>query len=285
MANVDHPGAKTTCVNCGAPMQGRFCSECGEKRLRPSDFSFSHLLKELFEGIVHADSRFLRSFWYLIRRPGFLSLEYLRGRRVPYMKPLAFFLIVNLFYFLTIGFNTARTFETPLKLQYMNPYGQVAEKMVETRLAGARVEERKAFEEDFNHQNHNLSKSLLLLLAPMMGLLLWLLHFRRRPYFAENFVVALHLLCLQIVFNMVIGIAFRGGIITNIFGRTPATVEFREVIEPLFWNCLFAYFTFKTVYKEGIGRRLWKAIIFGVLWLPILLCYRFLVFLITLYTI
>ncbi len=285
MAGNEHPDSETSCVNCGSPVQGRFCSQCGEKRLQAHDFAFSHLLEETFEGLAHADTRFLRSFKYLMTRPGFLSAEYLRGRRVPYMKPLGFFLIINLFYFLTLGFNSARTFETPLRLQYQNPYGELAVQLVDAHLGTASPEERTAFESHFDHQNHNLSKSLLLLLAPLLALTLWLLYGRRRPYFAQHFVTALHFLSGLLVINMVVGIVLRGGLVPLLFGYTPITHLFSELIEPLLWVGIFVYFTLKNVYEESVGRTLLKAVVYTVMWMPILIAYRFLIFLITLYSI
>jgi len=266
-------------------LQGLYCSQCGEKRLQAHDFAVSHLVEETFEGFLHADTRFLRSFKYLLLRPGFLSAEFLRGRRVPYMKPLGFFLIINLLYFLTLGFNPARTFETPLKLQYVNPYGQLAVQLVDAHLGEASVEERAAFESHFNHQNHTLSKSLLLLLAPLLALPLWAMYGRRRRYFAEHFITALHFLSLQLVLNMLVGILFHGGLAYTLLGHGPKVHLFSELIEPLLWFGIFAYFTLKTVYGETLGRTLGKTVVFTLLWLPTLITYRFLIFIITLYSI
>ena len=273
---------KAICANCGAKLHGRFCSKCGEKRLKPSDFAFSHLLKELFENFSHADSRLLRSLWYVVRRPGFLSAEYLNGRRKPYLKPLSFFLLINVLYFLTIPFSTLRTFEAPLKFQYMNPYGKVAKEMVDARTAGMDSQAMAGFEEKFNHENHSLSKSLLIILAPLLALPLWMLFGRRKPYFAQHFVVALHFLSLQLLLNIVFGIVLKGGVTSTIFGFRPEVHFFIEVVEPLLWFCLLGYVSFKTVYEEKWPATLSKTMVMVFLWFPILILYRFLIFLLTL---
>lgn len=284
MIQTDQPAPETRCANCGLPLQSPYCAQCGEKRLEPGDLALPHLLKELAESLTHADSRLLRSFKYLLIRPGFLTAEYLRGRRKPYLKPLAFFLIINLVYFLTIDFNDVRTFETPLQLQYGNPYGHFVTRILAARLAGATPEESAAFEAAFNLQNHALSKSMLLLLAPLLAMPLWLL-FRRRRYVTMHFVTALHFLSLQIVFNMLIGIFLKGGLTLFFFGYSQLTHFIGEVVEPLLWFGVFAYISLKTVYGESRRRTLWKTALLALFWFPVIFIYRFIVFLMTIYTI
>ncbi|MCC6462667.1 MAG: hypothetical protein IT260_19525 [Saprospiraceae bacterium] len=48
---------------------------------------------------------------------------------------------------------------------------------------------------------------------------------------------------------------------------------------------VFAWFTLKTVYPAGALATLWRSIIFALWWMPVLLLYRFIIFLTTFYTI
>ncbi|NKO00998.1 DUF3667 domain-containing protein, partial [Weissella cibaria] len=58
---------------------------------------FGDLIRELLEDIISLDSRAVRTLIALLFRPGFLTKEYLAGRRFYYVPPLRLFLITSLF--------------------------------------------------------------------------------------------------------------------------------------------------------------------------------------------
>lgn len=273
------------CANCDAKLRGKFCHKCGEKVVDRQDFTLRHFLADVFSKFTHLDSKVLHSLWLLCRRPGFLSAAYLQGRRKPYMKPLALFFLINLLYFLTISVNGLRTFENPLQAQLRNPYSTVVKRMLAERLAGATETEKAAFEVAFDQQNHNLSKSMLLLLVPMLALCLWLLYLPQGLYFGEHLITALHFQALLVLQNIVLGIFFRGSITRFFLSPSPLYYLFIEVLEPLLWVGMFAWFTLKTVYPVGVLATLWRSIIVALWWMPALLLYRFIIFLATFYTI
>jgi hypothetical protein len=64
------------------------------------DFSIRHLFRESFLDYFHIDSAFHKSIVPLIFRPGYLTVEYLNGRRASYVQPFKMFLVVSLIYFL-----------------------------------------------------------------------------------------------------------------------------------------------------------------------------------------
>ncbi|MBX2893775.1 MAG: hypothetical protein KF734_22885 [Saprospiraceae bacterium] len=84
---------------------------------------------------------------------------------------------------------------------------------------------------------------------------------------------------------MVLGI-FPSGSLTNfVFGYSPNSHFVNEIMEPLLWIWLLAFFTLKTVYQEGWLRTILKAAAVALAWMPILVLYRFVVFLATFYSI
>jgi hypothetical protein len=95
--------APGNCPSCEAPFQGKFCNQCGEKQTSVQDFTIKKYAKSLFEHFSHLDSKLLRSVWFLISKPGFLSAEFVAGRQNLYMKPLQFFLVINLIFFFVLG--------------------------------------------------------------------------------------------------------------------------------------------------------------------------------------
>jgi len=86
------PTASPVCVNCRVELGGPYCHLCGEKRIGPRELSFRHYLEALVEAIFNVEGKLLKSFRTLIARPGLLTAEYWRGRRICYMRPLSLFL-------------------------------------------------------------------------------------------------------------------------------------------------------------------------------------------------
>ena len=60
------------------------------------------------------DSRLIRSFRFLLFRPGTLTVAYLKRPRKPYIAPFRLFLLANLFFFAVQSFTTEKVFSTPL---------------------------------------------------------------------------------------------------------------------------------------------------------------------------
>jgi len=276
---------KPRCANCDAKLKGDYCHKCGEKHLERTDFALSKFLADALKSFTHLDSKLLRSLAWLVARPGFLTAEYLRGKRKPYLKPLALFLIVNALYFITIGFNTLRTYESPLRTQLLNPYSSVVEQMLAERFEGASEADRANFETAFDARNHTLSKSLLLLLVPLLAAPLSLIYRRRRMYFGEHLVTALHFAALLLLSNMVLGIFFYGSLTMRVFGWRPYLHVVIETIEPIMWFWLLAFLSLKTAYAETFWPTFLRSFVWATCYLPLLLAYRFGVFLLTFYSI
>src|SRR5512140_1528243 len=100
---VDHTGAdRVRCANCGAPVASRYCGECGQ-RVEHAIHSVRHFMLEVAEDLTHADSRLWRTMGALLFKPGFLTAEFLAGRRVSYLPPLRLYLVLSVVYFLITG--------------------------------------------------------------------------------------------------------------------------------------------------------------------------------------
>jgi hypothetical protein len=87
------------CANCGTPMQGEFCHECGQSIhsvLKP----MHAMAEETLETVLHIDGRIVHTLPPLLLKPGFLTLEFFSGRRVRYIAPfrLMFVLCVLSFF-------------------------------------------------------------------------------------------------------------------------------------------------------------------------------------------
>ena len=99
-ADVDVDVAR--CDNCGVALLGRYCSDCGQED-REVRQPFWRILKRLFHAIFELDGRIYRSLFFLYTRPGFLSDEYVNGRRTRYTPPLRMFLVLSISFFLMVS--------------------------------------------------------------------------------------------------------------------------------------------------------------------------------------
>lgn len=94
------------CLNCNAIVQGRYCQVCGQENIVPQD-TFGHLVLHFIYDITHFDGKFFDTLKYLIFRPGFLSTEYIVGRRAKYLNPIRMYVFTSALFFLIFFTMTA----------------------------------------------------------------------------------------------------------------------------------------------------------------------------------
>ncbi len=87
------------CLNCNAEIQGRYCHNCGQENIEPKETVW-HLIAHFFQDITHFDGKFFSTVKYLVARPGFLSREYMIGRRASYVNPIRLYIFTSAFFFL-----------------------------------------------------------------------------------------------------------------------------------------------------------------------------------------
>jgi hypothetical protein len=89
----------SACLNCGAPLAGAFCADCGQRDIPPYP-SVRELVVDAAAEFSGWDGRLATSLRDLVLRPGMLTREFLEGRRVRYISPLRLYLMASLVYFL-----------------------------------------------------------------------------------------------------------------------------------------------------------------------------------------
>jgi hypothetical protein len=87
------------CLNCGAPLEGAFCSNCGQRALA-SYPTVAEMVGDAWQEFSGYDGRFIRTFRVLLGRPGALTIDTLEGRRARYITPVRLYLVASVFYFL-----------------------------------------------------------------------------------------------------------------------------------------------------------------------------------------
>lgn len=179
------------CKSCGQAVAGRYCSACGEKVLTPDDHTLKHYLGALLNAFTFAESKLWNTLKALVLRPGELSTAYMDGRRVRYMRPVAFFFLANFIYFAVPMFET---FNTTLESQLANQnHSAWAKHQLDIHLAesGRSLDEFKAL---YAPASANNAKLLLVTMVFLLALPLSLLHLRKRSYVSAYITAAFELM-------------------------------------------------------------------------------------------
>jgi hypothetical protein len=96
-----HERKEKNCLNCQAEVVGRYCHQCGQENLEPKETVW-HLVQHFFNDITHFDGKFFETVKYLLRKPGFLSREYMRGRRMSYLNPIRMYVFTSAIFFIIL---------------------------------------------------------------------------------------------------------------------------------------------------------------------------------------
>ena len=104
----------TDCRNCGAALEGRYCSRCGQDSRDPPEdvWGLFGFFAARFAGV---ESRALRSVSALLFRPGQLTRAFLDGRRAAYSGP------VQIYLWCTAAFFVIQTFFPIVRLDTEEP--------------------------------------------------------------------------------------------------------------------------------------------------------------------
>jgi hypothetical protein len=87
------------CLNCGTTVLGKYCHVCGQENVEPKE-TLWHMVTHFFNDITHFDGSFFTSLKDLLFKPGFLSKEYMKGRRASYLHPVRMYVFTSAIFFL-----------------------------------------------------------------------------------------------------------------------------------------------------------------------------------------
>lgn len=145
------------CLNCGATVQGRYCHACGQENVKPKE-TFWHMVTHFFYDITHFDSNFFTTVKDLLFKPGFLSKEYMKGRRASYLHPVRMYVFTSAIFFLLFFsfFTPSESLNTnpgnPISREQRAEYLKQLQLRLEKDTANEWLKERILFVKDTTHR-------------------------------------------------------------------------------------------------------------------------------------
>lgn len=223
------------CPNCETALQAdfEFCPKCGQEVEMESNLKslFTHFLSDYFT----FDSKIIRSLQPLITKPGFLTLEYLHGKRAHYIAPLRMFIFLSIIFFLLLGISN------PANIQYTDA---------------------AALDDNFwNQFFENRLPKLFFLLLPLFALFISFLYRKQKKSMLTHFLFALH-------FHSSIFIL---GIIYTIFSFAFSALDLQTVNKVLLallslYLGFYLWRALRKVYLESRAKTSWKFIVLAFLY-------------------
>lgn len=241
----------TTCLNCGAEIDLSFdyCPHCGQSTFKESDLKsfISHFMTDYFT----FDSKIFKSLSPLVSRPGFLTLEYLEGKRIQYIPPLRLFIFSSIIFFLLLGLLDT---STDLDSQNID-------------------QEELAWNAFFS----SWLPKLFFLFSPLFAVLLGLFFKKRNNSYLVHFLFSLHFHAT--IFLM--GILYV--LLSWIFSRMDWIVLNQIILLiSLVFLSVYLWKALKNVYQEKAFRLLFKFVFLNLLYTAFILFTVFLLALLTL---
>jgi hypothetical protein len=219
--------ATTRCENCGAAVTQQYCGVCGQK-LEPPIHSLWHFSHVAAEDLTHADSRLWRTLFALLCKPGYLTQQFLAGRRARYLPPIRLYLVLSVAFFLMAsaksgnfqvlqidapadgpakasiaplegsngGASKSHPGETPEQraericknANYNGPWEKRIAPLAQRACRNSVVDHGRALRAEFLH---NIPRAMFLFLPLLAGLMM-LMYWRPRRYYVEHLLLFVH---------------------------------------------------------------------------------------------
>jgi hypothetical protein len=241
----------STCKNCGHALTGNFCANCGQTS-NIHRVTFKHFIHEFFHAFTHTDKGILLLMKELVTRPGYVTREYLDGKRKKYFNPLTFLIILS-----------------SLHAYFGKKTGYFAALSRGNRYTGKGA---GTFTEAMQFMDNEGKIVSLFLMPVLMSFLSWLFFIRSKNNWAENLVLnsmvlgqvylavllifipafvflPIPMFIINIVFQLTMLVymitAYRQFFMNNIFLTILKTIVITFLFIVLFWVCIYSFIIVK----------------------------------------
>jgi hypothetical protein len=114
-AGADGHTHEKSCLNCGTPLTGPYCSACGQKaHIHRSIRAF---FQDFVQGLFNFEGKIWRTLPMLAWRPGEMTRRYIAGERARFISPVALYLFTVFLMFAVLNFTGALSSASPKHVQ------------------------------------------------------------------------------------------------------------------------------------------------------------------------
>lgn len=239
---IDTP---TRCPNCSADVTREYCSNCGQRRPERDELTVGHFWRDLVDDITSFQTQFktVRTLRGLLK-PGWLTAEYLAGRRQSLLSPFKTYLMCAAIFFLSApvaGFTLASMLEADRS--------GVLRTLVTARAAGRHLD-LAVVTARFDTHVQSVYTAALGTAAIVFALVLQVLFRKQRRPFGAQLIFALHYIAFIYLVTVAAGLSRRAGVSIDI-----AALGGYAVILP------YLFLSLKNVYAESGPSIAWKGTI------------------------
>ena len=272
-----------TCPTCKVSVPTRFCARCGEEPLAPHDLTLRGLAGKLAHALTSIDARVLMTARQLIRRPGELTVSWADGVRKPYVAPFQLFLVANVIFFALQSVTGMNVFSSTLESHlHHQDWSDLAASLVTHRLEAMHTS-LEAYAPVFDRAVVLNAKSLIVLMTVPFAALLPLVFMRRRRPFMLHVVFSLHLYTFLLLLFSVALVVAKVSEWAGFGGLDAPIVDDVLSVLNLAACALYLHAAIGPVYGATGGLRVAQAAGLAVAVGAIVMGYRFVLLLITLY--
>lgn len=285
MAHHKHR-TSSDCLNCGTIVAGKFCQQCGQENIEVKE-SFIQIVYHFIEDITHFDGKLIKTLKYLITKPGFLTKEYVTGKRASYIHPIRMYLFISAIFFLFIFSGEQKIVDVDTKQSNSSKivfgdstYGTIGaydsaqsklpkqkkDKWLTSKLIKQQIlinnkygnDQNKILDAVLENFKHNFSKILYLSL-PIFAFFLWVLYKSNKSYyFADHMIFSIHLYCAYFIIIFIFTLL---EIIVKFFTPSTGILDFIYFVSLLF----YFYKAVRNYYGQSRKKTLLKFFLINVL--------------------
>jgi hypothetical protein len=224
-----------TCLNCGTHFKGNYCSNCGQKAT-VAKLTWKSLFDEFLHFFTHAEHSFIYTTRSVFTRPGIIVKEFLEGKRIKVHKPVTFVLIWFAIYKLTSA--GLALFGKAIGLAKLPK----TDSLFGIKWAGARNE--------ILSRNENLIT--IVLMAPILALLGWVVFRKTKTSFVERWVALLYGSAFTTIFSFLLVII---GFVIKLLAPNTSTGFVNDIYFLIyFFSIAWFIYGFEKVYRPGLSK-------------------------------
>ncbi|HHI80181.1 MAG TPA: DUF3667 domain-containing protein [Planctomycetes bacterium] len=273
------------CSNCNQPLTGPYCSQCGEPVRNPDDLTLRGFLIKSAATLLDLERGLFGTLHRLVTKPGQLTQEFLRGRRKTQVHPFRLFLMINVLYFFLQPMLLSNTYNTRLKGHMNRQYYSPQVRQMITQTLATRKIDFETYAEQFDKTTSKLTSLFMITLVPLLALITAFLFRKAGVPAVGHLVFALHFFSFFLLLGSIgFGLVLHGLFILYKAMGWKAGSLFNEVVlssSMLMIAMFYLQPAFRRVFGGGFWRSLGMAFVIGLLLFPIIITYRYGLFLVT----